>query len=97
MQEFTEELKDIKTKLVKVTAKKLELSTKLYAIEARSNKRLAELTIVQGAQDSVEVLVQSIGGLSVKALDAFIEQVGTQLEEHVRALLEGVYTGRKLL
>lgn len=85
VQELTAELKEVKLQLAKVTTEKLELLTKLNAVEAEFDKRLEELAVVRGVSDRIEDLGQFIVVQSVKALVEFINQVGTLLVDSFRS------------
>lgn len=58
--------------------------TKLGAIAAESDKSVENFPVVRGGLDRVECLVRSIVGLSVEALDVFVDQVGAQLTDRFR-------------
>lgn len=79
--------------MVKVTAEKFEFSMRLNAVEVGSDKRLEALAVVWDARHCEEGLVQSIVGRYIEVLDAFINQVGTQLVDRFRAVLESTDTG----
>lgn len=61
-KDLTAEMKKVKEQFVKVAVKKLELSTRLTAVERESDKMLEELAVVLGGRDHVYELVRSIMG-----------------------------------
>lgn len=79
-----------------MTAEKLELSARLGAVAVKSDKRFKELAVVRSACDRVEGLVPLTVARSVKALNAFVNQVGTQLVSCFRTGLENEYAGSQL-
>lgn len=62
-----------------MTAEKFELFTKPDTVAVKSDKRLEELVVMQGARDRVEGLVRCIFSQSVEALHAFVIRAPTQL------------------
>lgn len=60
-------------------------------------KRVDEFSAATGDRVRVEGLVCSVGGKSVEALDAFVNQVGTQLVERFCLRLEKSCYGSQLL
>lgn len=78
----------VKAQLVQVTAKKLVLSTKLGAAVAEFEMSSEKLVVVRGTRDLLMRLGKSIVGQSVRALDVFVNQAGTQLVDRPRSGLE---------
>lgn len=74
-----------------------ELPTKLDAPAVESESRLEELGVLRGTHDRDEGFVQSIVGQLEAALDAFFNQVRTQLVNRFCIGLEGAYDGSLLL
>lgn len=96
VQGLPTELTRAKAQSVQVTTERLELSRKLGAEAAESDKRLKELAVVRDACNSVEGVVWSIVGQSVEALAVFVNQVGTQLVDRFCTGLENSYAGSQL-
>lgn len=82
------EVRQVKSQFRSVTVEKLEMFTVLYAVEEERYKRLGVLAVVRGALERVEKLVQSLVGQAVETLDAFINQVGSQLVNRSRSSLK---------
>lgn len=78
-QGLTADLKTVQVRFFQVTVETPELSTKLDAAAADSNKRLEELGGVRGTRDRVGGLVRYIVDLSVGALDALLDLVDVRL------------------
>lgn len=79
-----------------MTAREPELSTNLNAVKAETNKRHEKSAVVRGAINRMYGLICSTVGQSAELLDAFINQVGTQLENRVCDGQKSVYTGGQL-
>lgn len=79
VQELGTELKRVNVQLVQVTSERVELPVKLGTVTVESDKRLEDLTAGLGARDHVKRLVRCNVSQSVEALEAFVNQIGTQL------------------
>lgn len=94
--ELTTDLTTVNEPMILVTARILELSTKLEDVAPGPDKRLETLAAVSGAQARVEGLVRSIVGPSVDNLNAFVDHAETELVNGFRVWSEGAYAGRRL-
>lgn len=80
-----------------MSEQKLEWCTKLDAVTAESVKRLEELSGMRNVCDRVKSSVWSIFDQFVGALDAFVNQIGSQLVDRFCAALEDACAGSELL
>lgn len=78
-----------------MTAEKLELSTKLNAVDVEFEKRLEEQVDVRGVRNCAEGFVRSIVNQSVRALHAFVNPMCVQLVNCSRLGLEESYASSK--
>lgn len=76
-----------------MSTERAEFSTKRDAVAAESDESLDKLTADCGSRDCVKGLMRSFDSQSIKALELFDNQVGTQKANRLRVGFEGACAG----